>query len=324
MDPIISIIVPIYNVGKYLPKCIESILNQTFKNFELILVNDGSTDNSGVVCDDYAKKDTRIKIIHKSNGGVSSARNAGLYVAKGKYIGFVDPDDYIDKDMFEVLYKLCEQNNADIAICKNCREINGVIDRKNEEVYIKELSNTEAVKEAFKANLYRFALWNKLCRRKCFIDISFPEGRIHEDLSVTYRILSNANKVIFTNYVGYIYVKRDDSILTKKYNENRLQSFIGWNEIFEFMNINYPELNKEVITCYTYWCNDNIYYILNEIDNVKNKKRYLKKLRNYIINHYKKIKENNNIGLREKYMIILLMINIKLPIFFYKLKEYFN
>ena len=127
MDPIISIIVPIYNVGKYLPKCIESILNQTFKNFELILVNDGSTDNSGVVCDDYEKKDTRIKIIHKSNGGVSSARNAGLYVAKGEYIGFVDPDDYIDKNMYEKLYRLCIDNNSDIAICRFNREINGKI-----------------------------------------------------------------------------------------------------------------------------------------------------------------------------------------------------
>ena len=100
----ISIIVPVYNVEKYLPTCVDSILCQTFTNFELILVDDGSTDRSGIICDEYEKKDTRVKVIHKENGGLSSARNAGLYIAKGKYIGFVDSDDFIDKEMYIVLY----------------------------------------------------------------------------------------------------------------------------------------------------------------------------------------------------------------------------
>lgn len=108
MKPEISIIVPIYNVEKYLPKCIESILSQTFTNFELILVNDGSKDRSGIICDEYASKDNRIKVIHKENGGVSSARNSGVDLASGKYIGFVDPDDYIKKDMYERLHYLCK------------------------------------------------------------------------------------------------------------------------------------------------------------------------------------------------------------------------
>ena len=322
MDPIISIIVPIYNVDKYLSRCIDSILNQTFKKFELILVNDGSTDNSGVVCEEYANKDNRIKVIHKSNGGVSSARNSGLHAAKGEYIGFVDPDDYIEKDMFNTLYSLCKGKNADISICKNCREINGVVNRKNEPIYIKELTNEEAVSEVFKANLYRFALWNKLCKKTCFNGIIFPEGRIHEDLSVTYKIIANANKVIFTNYIGYIYVKREESILTKKYNENRLQAFIGWNEIFEFVNKNYPKIKDEVTKCYTYWCNDNIYYILNEIDDNSNRRLYLSKLRKYIKAHYKDIKANKGINFKGKYMISLLNSNVLLPILVFNLKSH--
>ena len=324
MKPLISIIVPIYNLVKYLPKCVESILNQTFKVFELILVNDGSTDNSGEICDKYSYIDDRVKVVHKKNAGVSSARNAGLYLAQGEYIGFVDPDDYIEKDMFEILYNLCEKNNADISICKNCREINGLLDKKNETIYVKELKNEDAVREVFKANLYRFALWNKLCKKKCFEDIIFPEGRIHEDLSVTYKVIANANKVMFTNYIGYIYVKREESILTKIYNENRLQSFIGWDEIFEFMNKNYPNLSTEVINCYTYWCNDNIYYILKQIDDTTIRKVYLKKLRNCIKNHYKNIIKNNDKKLKEKYMVVLLNINISLLIFIYKLKSNFN
>ena len=115
--PKISVIVPVYNVEKYLRKCIESILNQTFREFELILVDDGSTDSSGKICDEYALKDSRIKVIHKENGGASSARNAGLDVAKGEYIGFVDSDDWIEMDMYGELYRLIKENNTDISVC---------------------------------------------------------------------------------------------------------------------------------------------------------------------------------------------------------------
>ena len=114
--PKISIIVPVYNVEKYLRKCVDSILNQTFKDFELILVDDGSIDTSGKICDEYNLKDNRIKVIHKENGGLSSARNAGLDIAQGEYIGFVDSDDWIELDMYEELYKICKENDTDVGI----------------------------------------------------------------------------------------------------------------------------------------------------------------------------------------------------------------
>ena len=116
MSPKISIIVPVYKVEPYIHKCIDSILNQTFKEFELILVDDGSPDNCGNICDEYAKKDNRVRVIHKENGGISSARNIGLDVSNGEYIGFVDSDDYIKLDMYERLYNSCKVNNADISI----------------------------------------------------------------------------------------------------------------------------------------------------------------------------------------------------------------
>ena len=321
MDPIISIIVPIYNVGKYLPRCIESILNQTFNNFELILVNDGSTDNSGVVCDDYAKKDTRIKIVHKSNGGVSSARNAGLYVAKGEYIGFVDPDDYIDKNMYEKLYRLCIDNNSDIAICRFNREINGKIQNKESTEEIIELNNMEAMNELFKGNLYRFSLCNKLFSKKCFNDVLFPEGRIHEDLSTTYKLFANSKKAVYIDYYGYIYVKRENSILTSTYNEKRLQAFIGWDEIIEFIDKNYYEIIEQVIATFTYWCVDNILYILNQVNNSKKKNNYLNIIQKYTTKYYIYIKRNNILSRSYKLRIRIFNINYKLFILGRKIRK---
>ena len=321
MDPTISIIVPIYNVGKYLPKCIESILNQTFKNFELILVNDGSTDNSGVVCDDYAKKDTRIKIIHKSNGGVSSARNAGLYVAKGEYIGFVDPDDYIDKNMYEKLYRLCIDNNSDIAICRFNREINGKIQNKESTEEIIELNNMEAMNELFKGNLYRFSLCNKLFSKKCFNDVLFPEERIHEDLSTTYKLFANSKKAVYINYCGYIYVRRENSILTSTYNEKRLQAFIAWDEIIEFIDKNYYEIIEQVIATFTYWCVDNILYILNQVNNSKKKNNYLNIIQKYTTKYYIYIKRNNILSRSYKLRIRIFNINYKLFILGRKIRK---
>ena len=321
MDPIISIIVPIYNVGKYLPKCIESILNQTFKNFELILVNDGSTDNSGVVCDDYAKKDTRIKIIHKSNGGVSSARNAGLYVAKGEYIGFVDPDDYIDKNMYEKLYRLCIDNNSDIAICRFNREINGKIQNKESTEEIIELNNMVAMNELFKGNLYRFSLCNKLFSKKCFNDVLFPEERIHEDLSTTYKLFANSKKAVYINYCGYIYVRRENSILTSTYNEKRLQAFIAWDEIIEFIDKNYYEIIEQVIATFTYWCVDNILYILNQVNNSQKKNNYLNIIQKYTTKYYIYIKRNNILSRSYKLRIRIFNINYKLFILGRKIRK---
>lgn len=118
MKELISIIVPVYNVEQYLDDCLISIINQTYKNLEIILIDDGSTDKSGKICDEYAKKDSRIIVIHKENGGVSSARNAGLRIAKGAYIGFVDPDDWIAEDMYEVLYSNAKKYDADVSVCK--------------------------------------------------------------------------------------------------------------------------------------------------------------------------------------------------------------
>jgi glycosyltransferase involved in cell wall biosynthesis len=321
MNPAISIIVPVYNVEPYLRDCVDSILDQTFTNLEIILVNDGSTDNSGLICDDYSNSNSKIKVIHKKHEGVSSSRNSGVAATQGEYIGFVDGDDRIDPNMYMKLYTLCKKTGSDISICKLGREISGKIINIDNQSFQKRLNHTEAMKELFKGHLYRFSLCNKLFKKVCFKNIQFPEGRIHEDLSTTYKLFSNSNKAIYTNYLGYIYVKRNNSILTSNFSKKRLEAFIGWDEILTFMDEKYPQLSNEYLAAFTYGCIDNMYYILNEIEDRSEKLEYLNKLRYYIRKYYKRIISNNRLSPKYKYLITLINYNTQIIVISNELKK---
>ena len=200
--PKISIIVPIYNVEKYLTNCIDSILNQTFKDFELILVNDGSTDNSFEICKHYKDIDDRICIIDKKNGGLSSARNAGLDIAKGEYIGFVDSDDYIHPQMYELLYNQIIKNKADISMCEfkkvsefNKKELSDKV-ILNQEVEI--LNNKEAVFKLGENGSVTYVIaCNKLYKKSLFNNIKFKEGIIHEDEYIIHRLLYQVKTLVY-------------------------------------------------------------------------------------------------------------------------------
>ncbi len=313
MQPKLSIIVPIYNVGDYLKKCIESVLAQSFSDFELILIDDGSTDQSGEICDAYAETDQRIKVIHKPNEGVSSARNTGIRAANGSYIGFVDPDDWISQEMYQTLYDLLQKTGSDIAICKFKREIDGnIVEPEKIEPIIKELNHIEALNELFKGQLYRFSLCNKLFKKKCFEKISFPEGRIHEDLSTTYKLFARADKVVYTSYAGYIYVKREGSILNAAYARKRLQAFIGWQEIIEYMEIEYPTLLERVRASFTYWCIDNIHYVLQQVTDQNQRAEFLESIQGYTRKYKSGIINNKFINVKGKVILSLFNIDIRL------------
>lgn len=313
MNPTISIIVPVYNVGYYLRNCLESILAQTFTDFEVIVVNDGSTDSSGVICDEFADQDNRIKVIHKDYGGVSSARNAGLNKANGDFIGFVDGDDKIETEMYEKLYKLCLETGSDISICKLGREIDGRLINPNlDKEAIIELSNEEAMRELFKGKLFRFSLCNKLFRKQCFSGVTFPEGRIHEDLSTTYKLFGNTGKSVYTSYIGYIYVKRSQSILTSQFSSKRLDAFIGWEEIFEYMNSKYKQLLKEVNKTFVYSCVDYIYYVLNQVHDYEKQKKYLLFIQSQLRKNLLNSVVNTKLSLKYKLIILMLCFNVNL------------
>ena len=229
----ISIIVPVYNTEKYLKRCINSIINQTYKNIELILVDDGSLDNSGKICDEYAKKDNRIKVIHKTNGGMSSARNCGLDIATGNYIAFVDSDDYIALNMLETMRLYIVDNEVDMAVCGFTRltenkilseqgknVISGVYSAEN--LFESETAHIDGVKD--RVSLYTESLWNKLYKKKIFHDLRLKVGKNHEDFYIMHHIISRCKKVYLSNDVFYFYWYNTNSVSAVKYNITRLDA----------------------------------------------------------------------------------------------------
>ena len=210
---LISLIIPVYKVEKYLEKCIQSVINQTYENLQIILVDDGSPDNCGKICDEYAKKDHRIEVIHKSNGGLSDARNKGLEIAKGEYIGFVDSDDYIEADMYEVLYNLLKQYNADVSICNFYTVSQGKISIKNADNGINEYNRIEILKEILLDKNIQSYAWNKLYKKELFDEIKYPIRKKYEDIGTTFYLLEKCNKVVVTGKSEYYYINRQDSIV---------------------------------------------------------------------------------------------------------------
>lgn len=208
---LISVYVPIYKVERYLEKCIDSIINQTYKNLEIILVDDGSPDNCGAICDRYAAADARIKVIHKENGGISDARNAGIAAALGEYIATIDSDDYIAPDFIEKLYSMISQTGADIAVCSF--DVVGESDTpKFSDSGYTVICHDDALAGLF-ARIFPVNVWNKLCKRSLFDGIKYPKGMLYEDLATTYKLIDKAAKVAVTDSKKYAYVQRSSSIM---------------------------------------------------------------------------------------------------------------
>lgn len=256
---LISVVVPIYNVEKYLNKCIEGLLNQDYSNLEIILVDDGSTDSSGKIVDEYKEKNKNIKVIHKENGGLSSARNAGLKEAIGKYIIFIDSDDWIDTKMISTLFNLIKENDADISICSFLRTNGSDGAFKYTNPQIKTFTNKEALMQLYNDDcLTEFVVaWNKLYNIELFKNIKYPEGKIHEDEFTTYKLLYNAKKIVYTNEKLYNYRITPNSIMNKAFNPNRLYVLEAFKERTEFAkNIGYDEFYIKTLRRYCDLCID--------------------------------------------------------------------
>lgn len=226
-NPMISIIVPIYRVEKYLKKCVDSILVQTYKNFELILVDDGSPDNCPAICDEYAKQDDRVVVVHKKNGGLSDARNAGLDIAKGEYIGFVDSDDYISPIMYETLMNRIISDQSDLAMCKYmCIYDSGEIIKKEKSdktISKKCYSPKEFILELFMPHGVDYVVaWSKLYKKEIFNKLRFPIGKQHEDEFIIHSVVAQCKKISCVEDELYYYRQREGSIMTENFNVKRL------------------------------------------------------------------------------------------------------
>ena len=220
-EPLISVVVPIYNVEEYLDKCVESIVNQTYENLEIILVDDGSPDNSPKKCDDWAKKDKRIKVIHKENGGLSDARNAAIDIAKGEYITFIDSDDYVENDYVEFLYKNLIDNNADISMGKQyVRYPNKTINTGSENKYV--VNAHDCFDKLLYSEDFDVSAWAKLYKLDLFKNVRYPKGRVYEDSATTYKLIDKSNVIVLNSKPVYDYIIREDSISNNSFTEKKM------------------------------------------------------------------------------------------------------
>lgn len=244
--PLISVIVPVYNVEEYLPYCLDSIIQQTYDNLEIILINDGSTDGSKLICKKYVEKDQRIRLINQKNKGLSGARNTGLDNCIGEYITFIDSDDYIVNDYIEYLYSMITED-VTISMC-NSKIVNSY-DKKNLESSIGEVKTLNQ-KEYFKMTLYNvryLSAWGKLFHRRHFTRIRFPEGMLNEDIYIMGDIFSNIDNIFLGTSEKYKYVKRLGSITTGKFSERKFD-LVKANEKYCNIVVNiYDDLEMDSI-----------------------------------------------------------------------------
>lgn len=239
----ISVIVPVYNIAEYLPRCLDSILAQTYKELEIILIDDGSTDVSGMICDQYAEKDCRIKVIHKENGGVSSARNVGLDAATGEYIGFVDGDDLLEDKLFEVLLKNAEENQCEISCCQLATiEVDGTV----KATYDREaqfMSRDYIIENYFFDSFIKDTMYsqcNKIFKSSLLQNLRYKSYQYGEDILFVFEALECSKGVYYDNYIGYYYVHRENSAMTSAFSRKKLEYIAAIRGIEEKCKIKYP------------------------------------------------------------------------------------
>lgn len=306
----ISIIVPVYNVEKYLNKCVDSILNQTFKDFELILVDDGSPDNSGAICDHYARIDYRVKVIHKENGGISDARNAGIDLARGKFFGFIDSDDYIAEDMYEILYENIKKYDADICSVELISVINGSPRTKNIKEELMILNQKQVMRSVTEGTDFYAYVWNKLYCSTLFEGIRFPKDKTFEDAIIMFKLLEKTEKVVVSNLGKYYYVRHHDSIMGSAFSDSTFDVIDAWRENKNIILKLYPELSNSYRKriCWAY------FFVLDKalLSNKYENKTTIKKLSKKLLNERSFILNYPNFTLSRKISILILSININL------------
>lgn len=248
-QPLISIIVPVYNVSKYLRECLDSVCAQEGINSEIIVVDDGSTDGSGEICDEYAGKHANLKVIHKQNGGLASARNAGLDVMNGNYVGFVDSDDYIDADMYKVLLNAMTKNESKVACCSWLRVIDSESDVMKKSVTAPAvLTGNDIIRSLLLNKEMTYSACDKLFDAKLFKEVRFPKENLpSEDIPCIYGILKSVDKVVYIGEAKYYYRIVMTSISQKVFASKNMSTLYYNKEIYDDVKKFMPELSKEAV-----------------------------------------------------------------------------
>lgn len=297
----ISIIVPIYNTKKYLNRCLDSIIEQSYKNIEIILIDDGSTDGSEIICEQYLNKDKRIRLFHTDNRGLSQARNLGLEKANGAYIAFVDSDDYIERNMMEKLYNMIYQYKAEISVC-------GFIKRKQENKI--HIYNTEqALEKMIDYNdCFAINVWNKLYKRELWDMVKFKPNCIYEDINTTMKLIARAKTIAYTTEQLYHYTQREGSLSKQGYTKQELDRIYNSKELYNFIEQEFPRLKRQFKT----------YYLFNELAVINKMIKSNREELIFIKNIRKEINKNistiifSKFSIRRKIQLIIFAINYKI------------
>lgn len=306
----ISIIVPVYNVEAYLERCVESILKQTYTNLEILLVNDGSTDKSGELCDKLALRDHRIRVIHKENGGLSDARNRGIDEASSNLIGFIDSDDYIDEDMYETLYRQMVASKADLSMCGHYDVYHQIPEKQVAEIKTWELMPEEAIKMVMEAKILSVTAVNKLYKKALFEQLRFRIGKIAEDAFIMVDLIHQCSKVVATNEKKYYYVHRENSITTQKFSLKFLNVIEAYEQNAKIISENYPDL-YDVAIMRLNWA---YFYVLDRllVDNDFKDKVLEDRLISYLKKNKKSILMDSRFTRARKMSFLVLCLSRKL------------
>ena len=289
MNEMISVIVPVYNVEKYLSRCMESILKQTYTNMEIILINDGSTDCSGEICKYYGELDARIRVINKENGGLSSARNTGLNSARGQYVAFVDSDDYISENFIEEMIHILRTENVDIVQCKMAMGNEENYEFPNGACSSIVYSNIEYLRNMYSIEAFDGSPF-KVYRKDVFKNIRFPEGRCCEDVATTYRLVYAAKRVALYPKQLYYYYQSSDSIMRGKYKLDKANKLLSFEERLDFfLNIGERRLYERALQQYIAVLLREYWLVKSSYHREKIAKEIKKKIRN-VLKEIKKAK----------------------------------
>ena len=305
----ISIIVPIYKVEAYLEKCIDSLVYQTYKDLEIILVDDGSPDNCGKICDVYAKNDSRIKVIHKQNAGVAMARNDGIDAATGELISFVDSDDWLALDTYEVLYNELSEKNADCVVggCVVVYDREGKFEyKKRASITIFEEDSVAAMKRVL---LGGSAVWNRLFKREIFDSVRFPQNRINDDEMVALHAYSKCKKIVYLDKDTYYYRIRKNSVTTSSFSLRKVDVYYNAKDNLEFIREQCPSL----VPCAEYKLFKAILYCkynMSKVDDSEEKKKVINSLNNDIVSYHKKTMHNKYLGIKYKVLWVIYRVLI--------------
>ncbi|WP_024344734.1 glycosyltransferase family 2 protein [Streptococcus equinus] len=307
MQKLVSIILPVYNVENYIKKCLKSIRQQSYSNFEVIIVNDGSSDNSIKYCEEICEMDSRFFIINKENGGLSDARNVGISLAKGEYLIFIDSDDFISESMVQHLVSCIEKFKSDLAICNPVHyywekryEVEGSkIFSSVSDAKITNFTSTDALCELFYQKSFLVSAWGKIYKKELFKDIRFPKGKLFEDSAIMYLLFEKCKKITYSDAKLYAYVHRDESITTKNFSRRDLDILEITNQI-ENRYKNDVKLNRAAISYKVSAC----FRILLNAPNTVEYKTYINECKNYIYKNWKNIMFDRNVRLKNKLALI--------------------